>query len=70
MYAFNLGEAKYIDDIPVRVDELHGAFVMSTVANCLLDEVDASIALVIKILIQVIEQLFYSSFSIYRKRME
>ena len=70
MYTFNLGEAKYIDDIPVRVDELYGAFVMSTVANCLLDEVDASIALVIKILIQVIKQLFYSSFSIYRKRME
>ena len=44
---FPLGEAKYIDDIPVRVDELYGAFVLSTVANCVLDKIDASTALVI-----------------------
>ncbi|XP_046441655.1 indole-3-acetaldehyde oxidase-like isoform X1 [Daphnia pulex] len=39
------GEAKYIDDIPIRVDELYGAFVLSTAANCLLDKVDATLAL-------------------------
>jgi xanthine dehydrogenase molybdopterin-binding subunit B len=46
-FVFTLGEAKYIEDIPLRVDELYGAFVLSTRANCLLDKLDASISLVI-----------------------
>lgn len=40
------GEAQYIDDIPLRGDELHGAFVFSNVGNCVLDSVNASRALV------------------------
>jgi xanthine dehydrogenase/oxidase len=43
---FPLGEAKYIDDIPVCSNELFGAFVLSTVANCYIDQIDASDALV------------------------
>lgn len=39
------GEAKYIDDMPLRADELHGAFVLSTMANCSIDKIDASEAL-------------------------
>lgn len=42
-----IGEAEYIDDIPVRGDELHGVFVVSTTANCQLESIDASEALVI-----------------------
>lgn len=42
-----LGEAKYIDDMPLRADELHGTFVLSTMANCSIDKIDASEALVI-----------------------
>ena len=40
-----LGEAQYVDDIPVRSGELHGAFVYSTQANCQIDTIDASAAL-------------------------
>jgi len=40
------GEAQYTDDIPLRPGELHGAFVQSTVANCQIDSIDPSEALV------------------------
>lgn len=39
------GEAIYTDDIPTCPDELHAAFVYSTVANCELDTVDISDAM-------------------------
>lgn len=41
------GEAEYVDDIPGFPYELHGAFVISEVANCELDSVDPSDALAI-----------------------
>ena len=41
------GEAQYTDDIPLLPGELHAAFVLSTVANCQLDSIDPSKALVI-----------------------
>jgi len=40
------GEAEYVDDIPLRPGELHGAFVLATVACCGIASVDASVALV------------------------
>ena len=40
------GEAQYVDDIPLRPDELHAAFVLSTVGNCRIESIDASAALV------------------------
>jgi xanthine dehydrogenase/oxidase len=41
------GEAQYVNDIPHQKGELFAAFVNSSVANCDLDVVDASEALVI-----------------------
>lgn len=40
------GEAEYTNDLPNLPGELHAAFVYSTVANCDLDMVDPSDALV------------------------
>ena len=40
------GEAIFANDMPILPGELHGAFVYSTVANCELDSVDPSPALV------------------------
>ncbi len=42
------GEVKYVDDLPLDKagGELHGAFVVSTVAACELDQVDPTGALV------------------------
>lgn len=40
------GEAKYIVDIPYLSNELHGAFVVSTIGSCQIDSIDASKALV------------------------
>ena len=42
-----LGEAEYIDDIPLRGNELHGVFVVSQFGNCQLEAIDPSEALVI-----------------------
>ena len=42
------GEAEYIDDIPSVPGELVGYFVLAKVANCDLDVIDASAALVSK----------------------
>lgn len=44
---FCAGEAQYTDDIPPYPNELYGAFVTSSVGNCLIDSIDASRALVI-----------------------
>lgn len=41
------GEAQYVNDIPHQKGELFAAFVNSTIANCDLDVVDPSEALVI-----------------------
>ena len=41
------GEAEYIDDIPPIYGELHAAMVQAEQANCDLDVVDASAALVL-----------------------
>ena len=40
------GEAIYANDIPILPSELHAAFVYSTMANCELDVVDTSVAMV------------------------
>ena len=40
------GEAEYLDDSPKFPGELHAAFVLATLANCELDLVDPSPALV------------------------
>ena len=40
------GETRYADDVPPAEGELHGAFVVSTLAACELDKVDPSEALV------------------------
>ena len=40
------GEAIYANDIPILPSELHAAFVYSTIANCELDVVDTSVAMV------------------------
>ena len=40
------GEAQYVNDIPAQKGELYAAFVITTVANCDLDVVDVSQALV------------------------
>ena len=40
------GEAIYANDIPILPSELHAAFVYSTMANCELDAVDTSVAMV------------------------
>ena len=45
-FIYELGEAEYIDDIPKFPGELHAAFVLATLANCELDLVDPSPALV------------------------
>ena len=39
------GEAQYLDDLPLRADALHAAFVMSTQANASIDVIDPSAAL-------------------------
>ena len=39
------GEAEYIGDIPERKDELHGAFVLSSLANATVVRVDSTKAL-------------------------
>jgi len=39
------GEAEYTPDISKRADELYGEFVLSTVASCTIESVDASAAL-------------------------
>ncbi len=44
------GETRYADDVPPAGGELHGAFVVSTMAACELDKVDPSEALVSSIL--------------------
>ena len=41
------GEAIYSGDVPILPNELHAAFVYSTMANCELDTVDTSEAMVI-----------------------
>ena len=41
------GEAEYVNDIPPKAGELHGAFVLSNRANCSIASVDPSAALVI-----------------------
>lgn len=41
-----IGEAEFIDDLPVRSGELHGAFVLSSIANCSIKNLDPSPALV------------------------
>ena len=40
------GEIKYTGDLPVREGEIHGAFVLTTRANCHVLSVDPSEALV------------------------
>lgn len=40
------GEAEFVNDIPWRANELHGAFVSSTVGNATIASVDPSAALV------------------------
>ena len=40
------GESQYVNDIPVQKGELFAAFVLTTVANCDLDVVDVSAAMV------------------------
>ena len=44
-----LGEAEYVNDIPIQFGELFGAYVLTTVANAKLQKVDASEALVVLI---------------------
>jgi xanthine dehydrogenase/oxidase len=46
------GEAVYVNDLPIVPGELCAAFVSSTVANCELDSVDPSDALVSANLVQ------------------
>jgi xanthine dehydrogenase molybdopterin-binding subunit B len=39
------GEAQYLDDLPLRGDALHAAFVLSSQANATIDGIDAAAAL-------------------------
>lgn len=41
-----IGEAEFINDIQIRLNELFGAFVLTTVASATIENVDASEALV------------------------
>lgn len=40
------GEAKYVNDVPVQKDELHGAFVISNRARCQIANINLSEAMV------------------------
>ena len=64
---FSLGEAQYIDDIPIRGDELHGAFVVSTIGNCQLDSIDPFNALVFNS--NVLVKLFLLIITFHRNPM-
>lgn len=46
------GEAEYINDIRAELDELFGVFVLTTVANGRIKNIDASQALVRKIILK------------------
>jgi CO/xanthine dehydrogenase Mo-binding subunit len=39
------GEAQYLDDLPLRGDELHAAFVLSTQADATIDKIALAAAL-------------------------
>lgn len=57
-----VGEAQYIDDLPQQADELHGALVQSAYANCTIDTIDPSDALVINFDFYVMIIIIYLSF--------
>ena len=43
------GEAQYVGDITLRSDELFGALVLSSMANCSIESIDPSEALVFRL---------------------
>jgi xanthine dehydrogenase molybdopterin-binding subunit B len=43
-YLQTSGEASYVYDKTIAKNELHGAFILSEIANCRLDQIDTSIA--------------------------